>query len=77
MKDFEKLHYETMEFDELEKRLKRMSEQYHKRQAALDKDKNDLDIVCGIYVQRIQQDEKLKEAAKEKVKIAVRYSYSL
>ena len=77
MKYFEKLHYETMPFDELEKRLKRMSEQFHKRQAALDNDKKDLDIVCGIYVQRIQQDEKLKEAAKEKVKIAVRYSESL
>ncbi len=77
MKDFEKLLNETMEFDELERRLKKMSERFHKRQAALDNDKKDLDIVCGIYVQRIQQDEKLKEAAKEKVKIAVRYSYSL
>ena len=68
MKDFEKLHYETMEFDELERRLKKMSEQFHKRQAALDKDKKDLDIVCGIYVQRIQQDEKFKKAIKSTMK---------
>ena len=68
MKDFEKLHYETMPFEELEKRLKRMSEKFHKRQAALDKDKNDLDIVCGIYVRRVQQDEELKKAAKSTMK---------
>ena len=68
MKDFEKLHYETMPFEELEKRLKRMSEQFHKRQAALDKDKNDLDIVCDIYIRRIELDKEFKKAIKSTMK---------
>jgi len=68
MKDFEKLHYETMEFDELERRLKKMSDHIHKRQAALDKDKNDLDIVCDIYIRRIELDKEFKEAVKSTMK---------
>ncbi len=68
MKDFEKLFYETMPFDELEKRLKKMSEHIHKRQTALDKEKNDLDIICGVYVRRVQLDEEWKEATKSAMK---------
>ena len=68
MKDFEKLHYGTMEFDELERRLKKMSEHIHKRQAALDKEKKDLDIICDIYVRRIELDKEFKEAIKSTMK---------
>tara|TARA_B100000963_G_scaffold75955_1_gene64092 strand:+ start:2590 stop:2802 length:213 start_codon:yes stop_codon:yes gene_type:complete len=68
MKYFEKLHYETMEFDELETRLKIKSDHIHRRQTALDKEKNDLDIILGIYVQRVQQDDELKKAAKSTMK---------
>ena len=59
MKDFEKLHYETMPFEELEKRLKRMSEKFHKR---------DLDIVCDIYIRRIELDKEFKKAIKSTMK---------
>ena len=57
-----------MPFEELEKRLKTMSEKFHKRQAALDKDKNDLDIVCDIYIRRIELDKEFKEAIKSTMK---------
>ena len=62
MKDFKKLWYETMPFDELVQRLTKMSADIHKRQAALDKEKNDLDIISDIYIRRIEQDDELKKA---------------
>ncbi|MBL20094.1 MAG: hypothetical protein CMC82_09820 [Flavobacteriaceae bacterium] len=57
MKDSKKLLFEIMPLDELEQRLKKTSADIHKRQAALDKEKKELDIILGIYVKRIQQDE--------------------
>lgn len=68
MKDFEKLWYETMPFDELVERLTKMSTDIHKRQARLDKEKNDLDIISDIYVRRIELDKEFKEAIKSTMK---------
>ena len=70
MKDFEKLKllFETMPFDELEQRIKKISADIHERQTALDKEKNDLDIICGIYVRRIELDKEFKEAVKSTMK---------
>ena len=68
MKDFKKLWYETMPFDELVQRLTKMSADIHKRQAALDKEKNDLDIISDIYLRRLELDKELKEAIKSTMK---------
>ena len=45
-----------------------MSDHIHKRQAALDKEKKDLDIICDIYVRRIELDKEFKEAIKSTMK---------
>lgn len=67
MKDFEKLKllFETMPFDELEQRIKKISADIHERQTALDKEKNDLDNILGIYIRRIELDKQWKQALKE------------
>ena len=68
MNDSKKLWYEIMPFDELVQRLTKMSADIHKRQAALDKEKNDLDIISDIYIRRIELDKEFKEAVKSTMK---------
>lgn len=68
MKDTKKLWYEIMPFDELAQTLTKMSADIHKRQAALDKEKKDLDIISDIYIRRIELDKEFKEAIKSTMK---------
>ena len=68
MKDFKKLWYETMPFDELVQRLTKMSADIHKRQVALDREKKELDVILDIYIRRIELDKEFKEAIKSSMK---------